>query len=99
MLQLKNTLRLTEISDEYAIAEIYVPAKYVGHSLESINIQDRFDLKLVAVKIPPGVGVLTSIFKKEYKVDLSYNITFLLRENDILVLAGKINEIRKFIES
>lgn len=99
MLQLKNTLRLTEISDEYAIAEIYVPAKYVGHSLESINIQDRFDLKLVAVKIPPGVGVLTSIFKKEYKVDLSYNITFLLRENDILVLAGKITEIRRFIES
>jgi trk system potassium uptake protein len=52
MLQLKNTLRLTEISNVYAIKEIYMPVKYVGHSLESINIQDRFDLKLVFVKIP-----------------------------------------------
>jgi trk system potassium uptake protein TrkA len=99
MLQLKNTLRLIEISDDYAIVEIHVPNKYVGHSLEAVNIQNRFDLKLIAVKIPPEEGVLTSIFRRDYKVDLSYNITFLLRENDILVLAGKINDIRKFIES
>ena len=99
MLQLKNTLRLTEINDDYAIVEIHVPSIYVGHSLETINIQNRFDLKLVAVKIPPNEGVLTSIFRRDYKVDLSYNVTFLLRENDILVLAGKIIDIKKFIES
>ena len=99
MLQLKNTLRLTEISDEYAIAEILVPTKYIGHSLETVDIQNRFDLKLVAVKIPPDKGVLTSIFRRDYKVDLSYNVTFLLRENDILVLAGKIIDIKRFIES
>lgn len=99
MLQLKNTLRLTEISDDYAIVEIFVPNKYISHSLESINIQNRFDIKLIAVKIPPEEGVLTSIFRRDYKVDLSYNVTYLLRENDILVLAGKIIDIKKFIES
>ena len=99
MLQLKNTLRLIEINDNYAIAEILVPTIYVGHSLETVNIQERFDLKLIAVKTPPGESVLTSIFKREYKVDLSYNVTFLLRENDILILVGKITEIKKFIES
>lgn len=99
MLQLKNTLRLTEISDDYAIVEIFVPNKYISHSLESINIQNRFDIKLIAVKIPPNEGVLTSIFRRDYKVDLSYNVTYLLRENDILVLAGKIIDIKKFIES
>jgi trk system potassium uptake protein len=99
MLQIKNSLRLTEISDDYAIVEFHVPNKYVGHSLDSINIQNRFDLKLVAVKIPPSEGVLTSIFRRDYKVDLSYNITFLLREHDILVLAGKIIDLKRFIES
>ena len=99
MLQLKNTLRLIEISDDYAIAEILVPIKYVGHSLETVNIQERFDIKLVAVKTPPEAGVLTSILRREYKVDLSYNVTFLLREKDILVLAGKIIDIKRFIES
>jgi trk system potassium uptake protein len=99
MLQLKNTLRIIEISDDYAIVEIFVPSKYVGHSLDTVNIQARFDLRLVAVKTPPEAGVLISIFKREYKVDLSYNGAFLLRENDILVLAGKIVDIKKLIES
>jgi len=99
MLQLKNTLRLIEISDDYAIIEIIVPFKYIGHSLDTVNIQERFDLKLVAVKTPPEAGVLTSILRREYKVDLSYNATFLLREKDILVLAGKIVDLKRFIES
>ncbi len=99
MLQLKNTIRLVEISDDYAIVEIYIPEKYVGHSLETINIENRFNLKIVAVKTPPEEGMLTSIFRRDYKVNLSYNTTFLLREKDILVLAGKIVDIKRFIES
>jgi trk system potassium uptake protein TrkA len=99
MLQLKNTLRLVEISDDYAIVEVFIPEKYLGHSLETVNVEERFNLKLIAVKTPPEGGVLTSIFRRNYKVDLSYNKTFLLREKDILVLAGKIIDIKKFIES
>jgi len=99
MLQLKNTLRLIEISDDYALAEILVPENYVGHSLETVNMEKRFDIKLIGVKTPPSAGVLTTIFKREYKVDLSYNVTFLLREKDILILAGKIVDIKRFIDS
>ena len=99
MLQLKNTMRIIEISDDYAIVEVLVPSKYVEHSLQTIDIENRFDIKLVAVKIPPKEGVITSIFKREYKVDLSYNVTFLLRKDYILVLAGKVVDIKKFIES
>jgi trk system potassium uptake protein TrkA len=99
MLQLRNTLRVTEISDDYVIVETLVPEKYVEHSLETVNLESRFDLKLIAVKTPPEEGVLTTIFKREYKVELSYNVTFLLRKKDILVLAGKIVDIKRFIES
>ncbi len=99
MLQLKNTLRLFELSDDYAIAEIIVPEIYISHSLETVNIEKRFDIKLIGVKTPPVAGILTSIFKREYKLDLSYNETFLLRENDILILAGKIVDIKRFIDS
>ncbi len=99
MLQLKNTLRIVEISNDYAIVEVFIPEKYLGHSLETVDIENRFNLKLVAVKTPPEEGILTSIFRRNYKVDLSYNNTFLLRENDILVLAGKIVDMKRFIES
>ncbi|MBK7131524.1 MAG: TrkA family potassium uptake protein [Bacteroidales bacterium] len=99
MLQLKNTLRIVEISDDYAIVEVYIPEKYIGHSLETVDIEERFNLKLVAVKTPPEDGIITSIFRRNYTVDLSYNKTFLLRDNDILVLAGKIVDLKRFIES
>jgi trk system potassium uptake protein TrkA len=99
MLQIENTLRLTEINDDYAIAEVHVPDKYIGHSLEAVNVQGRFDLKLVAVKSPPKEGVITSIFRRNYKVDLTYDVNLPLGEKDILVLAGKITDIKRFIES
>jgi trk system potassium uptake protein TrkA len=99
MLQIENTLRLTEINDDYAIAEILVPFKYIGHSLEAVNVHDRFDLKLVAVKFPPEEGLLTSIFRRNYKVNLSFDVDLPLGEKDILVLAGKITDIKRFIES
>lgn len=99
MLQLKNILRLTEINDDYCITEILVPTKYIGHSLEAVDVQERFDLKLVAVKIPPKEGALASIFRRNYKVDLSYDVNLPLGEKDILVLAGKIIDMKRFIES
>ena len=99
MLQIKNTLRITEINDEYAVAEIIVPDKYVGHSIDTLNIKNRFNLLLVAVKIPPKDGVITSIFRRNYKVDLFYSVDIPLGEKDILVLAGKFNDIKRFSES
>jgi len=53
----------------------------------------------VAVKIAPKEGLLTSIFRRNYKVDLSYSVDLPLGEQDILVLAGKINDIKRFSES
>jgi trk system potassium uptake protein len=99
MLQLKNTLRLTELNDDYAFAEVLVPGKYIGHNLETISIEGRFDLKLVAVKIEPKKGILASIFRKDYKVDMSYDPRTPLAEKDVLILAGKIVDIKRFTES
>jgi len=73
--------------------------KYIGHSLDILNIKNRFNLVLVAVKIPPKEGVITSIFRRNYKVDLSYGLNIPLGEKDILVLAGKFNDIKRFSES
>jgi hypothetical protein len=60
---------------------------------------DRFNLKLVAVKIAPREGILTSIFRRNYKIDPSYDPNSNLGEKDVLVLAGKITDIKRFLES
>ena len=99
MLQLKNTLRLVELNDDYAVAEIIVPLKYIGHALDTISISERFNLKLVAVKIAPKEGWLASIFRKNFRVDMTYDPYSPLGEKDVLVVAGKIIDIKKFTES
>lgn len=99
ILQLKNTLRLTELNDDYAVAEIILPVKYVGHALDTISINERFNLKLVAVKVAPKEGFLASIFRRNFKVDMSYDPHLPLGEKDVLVLAGKMADIKRFTES
>jgi hypothetical protein len=42
---------------------------------------------------------MTSIFRRNCKIYLSYGIDILLGEKDILVLAGKFNDIKRFSES
>lgn len=99
MLQLKNTLRVIELNKDYAVAEIVTPAKYVGHAIETISIGERFDLKVVAVKNAPKEGLLTSVFRRDYKVEMAYDPFLPLGAKDVLVLAGKIIDIKRFTES
>lgn len=99
MLQLKNTLRLTELNDDYSVAEIIVPAKYAGHSLDTLSLTDRFSLRLIAVKVAPKEGLMTTIFRRDFKVDMSFDPHAPLGDKDVLVLAGKMVDIKKFTES
>jgi len=99
MLQLKNTLRLTELNDDYSVAEIIIPAKYAGHSLDTLSLADRFSLRLIAVKVAPKEGLITTIFRRNFKVDMSYDPNAPLGEKDVLVLAGKIADIKRFTEN
>jgi len=98
MLQLKDTLRLTELNEEYAVAETFVPGKYAGHTLDTINIGNRFNLKLIAVKIAPRDGIITSLFRKNFRIDTSFDPLRPIGEKDILVVAGKIVDIKRFVE-
>ena len=47
---------------------------------------------LTAVKIPPEEGVVTSIFRRNCKIDLPYYVNKLPGEKDIIVPAGRFND-------
>jgi len=99
MLQIENALTVMELNEDNAVAEIKVPEKYAGHTMDSVNIYSRFNLKVVAVKIFPRDQALDIFYKREFKIDYAVDLERPLRESDILVLAGRINDIKKFIES
>jgi trk system potassium uptake protein TrkA len=99
MLQIRNTQRVIELNEEYAVAEIPVPGKYIGHAPETISIDERFHLNLIAIKSPPKDGVLKSLFKRDYRVNMALDPFAPLGEMEILVVAGRILDIKRFIES
>lgn len=39
-----------ELSDEYRLTEIRVPARWVGHSLNSLDVRRKYNLNVIAVK-------------------------------------------------
>ncbi len=95
MLQLEQTLRVYELDESNVIAELFVPKKYVGHALDSINIENRFDLKVVAIKVAPVKEGLFSTLKKEYSIDFDFDRLKPLHERDIIVVAGKHLNIKR----
>ncbi|MDD4190693.1 MAG: TrkA family potassium uptake protein [Mangrovibacterium sp.] len=97
LLQLKSALKITELDSENVIAELYLPKKYQGHNLESIDLQKRFGLKLIAVKTLSRAGKVISLQPQSYETQFYYNPQFSLNENEILVVAGKAGNIKKFI--
>ncbi|MCF8298915.1 MAG: TrkA family potassium uptake protein [Saprospiraceae bacterium] len=99
ILQIKYAKKVMEFNKDNAVAEIRVPEKYIGHSHESVNIKGRFKLNLVAIKIHPDNHEPDFLTDERCKVEYNINSERLLNENDILVVAGKINDIKKFTES
>jgi trk system potassium uptake protein len=97
MLQLKGVFRFTELGNEFAIAEIRIPKDFIGHLPESVNLEERLRIKLIAIRRPPEESVLSSVFKRDYKTDLFFKSEIPFNENDILVIAGKVSDIKNLI--
>lgn len=96
VLQLKNALKVTELDHENVIAELFIPQKYVGHNLESINIEKRFDLKFIALKTGYVSSNSISQLLPKLKTHFYFDDQVPLKEQDVLIVAGRLNDIRKF---
>lgn len=95
-LQVKNAIKITEIDSTNVVAELFVPAKYVGHTLNTINIELRFDMKLIAVKPTPKSKGAFSIVHRDYIADFNFDRDKVLRDKDILVVVGQLKNIYRF---
>lgn len=97
-IQLHNAVKVTEIDTENVMAEIFVPQKYVGHTLDSINMEERFKLKLLAVKPEPAEKGFFAAIKKNYRANFNYDQNTILKAKDILLVIGKLSQIKKLTD-
>ncbi len=92
-LQIKNALKITEIDDSNVIVEFKVPQKYITHTLETANLSSRFKLRVIAVKSQEKKGLLS---RDQVRTTLMPDGTYIFRENDIIVLAGALDDMKRF---
>lgn len=96
MLQIKDAKSVMELNNDNAIAEISIPKKYIGRSLLSVDPEVRFNIKLIALKTryKESLNIFTS--KKDYRIEYKIDRTKPLKDTDFLVLAGKMEDIKRF---
>ncbi|RMH55486.1 MAG: TrkA family potassium uptake protein [Candidatus Hydrogenedentota bacterium] len=82
--QMEDMLNLT---DRYAIVEIYVPKKFVGKTLRDLRLRQEYEVNLVAVKqtIPEAFIAVPSP-------------DFVFKESDIMVLLGEQENLEKVMK-
>jgi len=98
MLMLQDTVNAMILNDRNIVAEVKIPEEYAGHSLGAVNLEGRFGIKPVAVKIAPEGKGLGALLNRDYTVDLDCDPRRMLGKKDRLIVIGDIEKIKRFLE-
>ena len=99
MLDIKDILDSFELFDGYKIVEAKLPAKYIGKTVEDIDVRGRFNLNILTIiKMKEQVNLL-GIFQKTAKVVGAISPKTKFEEGDIILIFGQTVDIKKFLNS
>lgn len=77
-----NILEYIELSPDYSLAEFLTPSGWHGKTLKELNVRSNYGINVMAIKREDGV-------------DVSPLANEVIREGDIIVAIGSIEELNK----
>lgn len=77
-----NVLDYVELDEEHGIFEMEVPKAWIDRTIREINIRQKYDISIMALK-------------RDGKMMLSVNAETQFMQNDILLILGKYDKVRK----
>ncbi|MDR2037066.1 MAG: TrkA family potassium uptake protein [Bacteroidales bacterium] len=84
------------VDDQSLIAEIPLPAIYVGQTVKDIHLNENFSLMLIAIKRNDTEKNLLGATRQTKKLLPKFDDQTPLQEKDVLLVFGKIGDIKKF---
>lgn len=87
-----------KITDTHHLFKIAPPPIFIGQSLQSINFQEKFNLRLVAVERLVDEKNVLGVKRPTYQVIDDFVDAFVIEKDDILLLFGQLEDIRKIAE-
>ena len=97
-LNIKGVVDSFELSGEYHVIEAKVPEQYAGKTVEEIEIRRKYNvIVLTTIKFAEEKNLIGSI-KKVKKVQDVASAKTILDPDDIMVLYGRMSDIRNFLQ-
>lgn len=96
---LKNVVDSFELNDQFSILEIEVPLKYVGKTIQQIGLKPKFNLLALTTIHKTTTQDALGGTGKQHRVKGVASADTLLKEDDILVVYGANEDLKKFIDS
>ena len=85
-----------ELPDDYEIAEIHAPEKCIGRTLSSIDLTERYELRLITIRRKFAA-------EKEDEMEQEHIIgvpksDMVIQDTDTLVVFGTLTGVKRFLE-
>lgn len=96
-LEMKGVVESFDLSEDCSILEIEVPERYLGRNIGSIDFNDVYDLKLIALKRFEEKKNILGMISRRSMIEHHLEAEYILTKNDILVMMGEIKNFQKMI--
>ena len=88
-------LQWDRITDTHHLFKIKAPGVLVSQSIETIDMEENFDVRLVAIERLTEVKNMLGMVQKQYMVIQRLTNDLIIEQEDILVIFGKIEGLKK----
>ncbi|MBD0833649.1 potassium channel family protein [Aestuariibaculum sediminum] len=95
---LKGVVDSFELSDDYSIIEVNVPAKFDGKTIKEINIRETYNLLVLTTIANTEIKSIVGKTRNITKVKGVASPNNILNKDDILVVYGANTDIKKFLK-
>lgn len=96
-MEMRGVVESFDLSEDVSILEIEVPERYLERSIGSIDFEDIYDLKLIAIKRFKESKNIFGMQSQRSTVDYHLQDAYELNEKDILVMMGEIKNFKKMV--
>ena len=88
-------LQWDRITDTHHLFKIKTPGVLVNQSIETIDVEENFNVRLVAIERLTEVKNMLGMVQKQYMVIQRLTNDLIIEQEDILVIFGKIEGLKK----
>ena len=86
------------VTDTHHLYKIKTPATFVGQTLQTIDLEENFGVRLVGIERPKEERNLIGLKQIQYSVISKITGDLTIEEGDLLILFGKMEVLHKLAE-